>query len=206
MEQSEELENLFSSVGSMIEALGIQTIPNVQSDIHRQTNDFVRLIFPHTPQEEFTSNMGYLGNLINGAFIHANNKLKSKIVTADEYIMYKFIDDENICPKIKSIIRDQGKFLIKYKIPVQIDKLTEDKKVLSIKLIKKLHKIGIFHGNINKDNIVYDDNQSLKIENFNNALWIDEINDQFLTNNLYGVPCSTIDELLELELKIVDEI
>ena len=132
--------------------------------------------------------------------------LETKLVDEREFLFYKLANDEDICPKLKSWERQEGKFLIKYKIHTPINIFTNNKKELVINLVIKLHKMGIFHGNINKDNIVYNEYEGVKLTNFSEALWIDEIDEKFLLNNSYGKPCSNIEELLGLELNKINEI
>lgn len=137
------------------------------------------------------------------------NRLKiaveSKLLSEREFFFYKLIGDEDICPKLRSWNRDNGQFLIKHKKHDIVEVLTNDKKESVLELINKLHKMGIYHGNITKNNIVYNEYEGVKLAGFSDSLWIDQIDDQFLSNNLYGIPCTTIDELLNLELKMVEE-
>jgi len=139
-------------------------------------------------------------------FNRLNIPLEIKLISEREFLFYKLAEEKNICPSLKSWKRQNNQFLIKYKKYSQIEILTEDKKELVIKLITQLHKMGIILYNLTKDNIVYNEYEGVKLIGFSEAMWIDTIDDeQFLLNNLYG-PCSTIKELLELELKIVDDI
>lgn len=139
-------------------------------------------------------------------FNRANIPLETKLMNEREFIFYKFADSGNICPSLKSFERKDRQFLIKYKTHVPIEILTEDKKELVICLIVKLHKMGIFHGNTNKENFVYNEYEGIKLTDFSEALWIDEIDEQILLNNSYGKSCTSIEELLELELNKINEI
>lgn len=145
-------------------------------------------------------------NFMTRIFNRANIPLETKLMNEREFIFYKFADTVNICPALKLFERKDGQFLIKYKTHVPIDILSEDKEKLIIDLIIKLHKLGIIHNNITKENIVYNEYEGVKLTNFSEALWIDEIDEQFLLNNSYGKSCSSIEELLELEINQIIQI
>jgi len=145
-------------------------------------------------------------NFITRIFNRANIPLQTKLINEKESLFYKFADSKNICPALKSFERKDGQFLIKHKTHNPIDNLTENKKESVIGLVTQLHKMGIFHGNINKDNIVCDEYEDIKLVDFSESLWIDSIDEQYLLNNSYGKACLNIEELLNLELNKINEI
>jgi hypothetical protein len=139
-------------------------------------------------------------------FNRINIPIETKLVNEKEFLFYKLTDERNICPKLKSFERQNGEFLIKYKTHNPITILDESKKDSVINLIKQLHNVGIFYGNICKDNIVYNEYEGVKLTDFSKSLWIDQIDKRFLLNNPYCTSCSNIEELLELELNKINEI
>jgi tRNA A-37 threonylcarbamoyl transferase component Bud32 len=145
-------------------------------------------------------------NLMNNIFNRVTIPLETKLVDEKEFLFYKLVDDKDLCPKLKSWERQDGKFLIKYKTHNEISSFTESNKEIVIGLVSKLHKLGIIHNDITKENIVCNEYEGIKLTGFSESMWIDSIDEQFLLNNLYGVPCSSIEELLNLELNKVNDI
>jgi hypothetical protein len=145
-------------------------------------------------------------NFMTKIFNRISVPTETKLVNEREFLFYKLANEIDICPKLTSWERNQGEFLIKYKKHDPINILTKANKGLVLNLIKQLNNIGIFHGNIHKDNVVYNEYEGVKLTEFSGAQWIDQIDDQFLLNNPYGTPCLNILELLNLELRIIDDI
>ena len=155
---------------------------------------------------EVTEMTNLCHNWMNGIFNRLAIPLETKLVDEKEFLFYKIVDDKDLCPKLKSWERQDGKFLIKYKTHNPIVELIDSTKEIVIGLVSKLHKLGIIHNNITKENTVCNEYEEIKLTGFSEAMWIDSIGEQFLLNNLYGVPCSGIEELLNLELTKVNDI
>lgn len=203
------MEQIEDSLVDMIQKFnigdGLNTPDAKQEVLQSMTNQLQQFNGDKSPAE-ITEIQNQCENFMTRIFNRANIPLEMKLINEREFLFYKFADSEDICPKLKSFERKDGQFLIKYKTHDSIDILTEDKKVLVLNLIKKLHKMGIFYNNLTKENIVYNEYEGIKLANFCDSLWFDEIDEQFLLYNSYGKSCSNIEELLELELNKINEI
>jgi hypothetical protein len=69
-----------------------------------------------------------------------------------------------------------------------------------------MHDLGIYHGNINKENIVIHQYEGIKITGFSKSCWIDQIDNELLLNNSYGIKCSNVQELLQYEIEEIETI
>lgn len=198
------------SIVKMMETLGvgenagvgiIQNVNNIMQQINRGKSP------AEIAESDEITNKAMIG--IANIFNRMNIPLETKLVTDNEFIFYKFADDKDLCPKLREWERKEGKFLIKYKKHESIDLSTKDKKIekdLIVVLVNKLHDANIFHCNLTKDNIVYNEYEGIKLTGFTNSLWIDQISEDYLLNNSYGKPCSNIKELLELEINMINKI
>lgn len=193
-------------IEDLIVNINIQNRPNAMNHVMQGMIDTIQRANPGKSPAEITEMTNQYQNFMTNILNRVNIPLETKLIDEREFLFYKLVNEKNICPKLRSWKRKEGKFLIEYKKHDVIDNLTEEKKGLAIHLINQLHHVGIFHGNLTKDNIVYNQYEGIKLTGFSEAMWIDTMDDeQFLLNNQYG-PCSTIEELLQLELKMIDKI
>jgi hypothetical protein len=142
-------------------------------------------------------------NMMNGMLVRTNIPLEEILVSAEEFIYYKLASEQKICVDISLWKRQDKQFLIKYKTPKPIE-FNDENKIIVIDLVKKLHTIGIIHLNLNKNTIVRDIYNNIRLIDFSCALWINDVD--FLDNNPYYNNCKSVDELLALELQTIDEI
>jgi hypothetical protein len=198
----EEYTNMFTGLFEQFDLTGI----NMQ-DVVQNMNDQFPGMFPGRSPAEIQALMGPGLNLMNNIIARAAIPITIKEVSQHEFLFYMLADTKDICPKIKKWKRENGNFYIEYKDFALIDVNMKNKKHAVTNLIEKLHSMGIFHANINKNAIVYDESTGVRLIDFSQAGWIDGLDDeQFLLNNPYGKPCNTLQELLDLELSMVDEI
>lgn len=199
----EQLEDLFVET---ITNANIQNNPDAMNHMMQGMNDSMQQFHHGKSPVEIAEMTNTAHNFMTKILNRANVPVETKLISEREFLFYKLADDKDFCPKLRSWKRQDGQFLITYKKHDPIDILTEDKKELVIKLINQLHGMGIILNNLTKNSIVYNEYEGIKLTGFSEASWVDTINDeQFLLNNSYG-PCSTIEELLALELKIIDDI
>jgi len=199
----EPIENVMVK---MLETIPIANHQDAREHVLRSINGSLLHNLSDKSPAEITEIMNRCENMMDNILNRVAIPLETKLVDERDFLFYKLVDDKNICPKLKSWERQDGKFLIEYKTHNEILSLTESNKYIVINLVAKLHKLGIIHNNITKENIVCNEFEGIKLIDFSEALWIDSIDEQFLLNNLYGVPCSSIDDLLNLELSKVNEI
>jgi len=78
-----------------------------------------------------------------------------------------------------------------------------DYKEDAVALIRKLHSLGIFHGNISEENFVINPNtKEIRLKNFRLSYWIDEITETQCKSTYTDCTSETsVAELLELEVK-----
>lgn len=67
-------------------------------------------------------------------------------------------------------------------------------------LLKRLHALGIYHGDIHPDNIVVIDGTSPKLIDFGASLYLSEITDRELLTNRYDTTIDNIQDLLAAEI------
>ena len=203
-----KLEDIVDIFSESIKKLPIENEHNLNEFWTSKRDDLLQTAKIIEEKNKFVSISAQ--TLINDVFDRVLAETESKILNDNEFLFYKLMDEEKICPKMSSWSRTNGHFVITRNIYAPIDIfLCGTKEImlpLSIELIKKLHKIGIVHCGISQNTIVHNKYFGLKLDNFENARWIDGLDNQFLLNNPYGEPCSNIEEFLNLELKIVTNI
>lgn len=145
--------------------------------------------------------------------------MNCKQVKYEELEYYRIASFNNISPKIISIIPyDKGYNLYtkKYKTFFDIynNKLYDfySYKDQTLNLVKKLHTLGIFHGDFHEDNIVFDtDSHKAYLIDYGLSKYIKDINNEiYLCDNIYisdkHEKFNNIDELLKAELYEVEYI
>jgi len=199
----EPIENIMVK---MFETIPIANHQDAREHVLRSINGSLLHTLSDKSPAEITEMMNRCENMMDNILNRVAIPLETKLVDGREFLFYKLVDDKDLCPKLKSWERQNGQFLIKYKTYDPVDILTEYNKDIVIGLVAELHKLGIIHNNITKENIVCNEFEGIKLTGFSDAMWIDSIDEQFLLNNLYGKSCLSIDELLNLELSKVNEI
>jgi len=115
--------------------------------------------------------------------IKIRNELFTKEgVSEKELLITSIASDENIGAKLVDWSKDLGKYKNKYTIHLEKYPYTLDYepnldiyKYDAIMLINKLHKLGIYHGDIKKDNFVVDPNtKEIKLIDYGESCWISE--------------------------------
>lgn len=128
----------------------------------------------------------------------------SKLVTEKEFLFTMIASNEGISPKLISWKRVNGKYIIeseKYPRMLLDEPVWNLYKEDAVKLLNKLHSLGIFHSDITEENFVVNPTtKEIKLIDFGCSCWIDSITiDQ--VENTYNGSAITICELLALEIK-----
>lgn len=200
------MEGMEDTFVKMMENLNIEDYENARHGMLEGMTTQIENFHGNKSPAEITELKNQYENFITNIFNRMTIPLETKIIDEREFLFYKLADDKDICPKLKEFERKDGKFIIKHKNYTPIEMLTEVKEKLVIDLVIKLHKMGIFYNNLRKENIVYNEYEGVRLINFSEAIWIDQIDEQFLLNNSYGKSCSNIEELLKEELDTINEI
>jgi tRNA A-37 threonylcarbamoyl transferase component Bud32 len=73
-----------------------------------------------------------------------------------------------------------------------------------VKLVRKLHSLGIFHADITEENFVVNPiTGEMKMIDFGLSCWIDDITEKQMKNTYYE-PASSVNHLLELEIREIE--
>lgn len=127
-----------------------------------------------------------------------------KEVYEKEFIFTVLASNEGIFPKIISWKRDRGTYIIKserYPATLMEQPIYSIYKEDGIKLITKLHSIGIFHSDITTKNFVVNpETKEIRLIDFGCSCWIEDITNQKLKNT-YDEEAESIDDLLNIEIK-----
>lgn len=133
----------------------------------------------------------------------------SKNIQTNEYNFYKILRGSRITPDIISISRDI--------LNIEMYDCTLEELILATEpnehqsnfiyknineMIKKMHKIGIFHSDLHSSNIVCkSDFSDFRIIDFEDATFINIIDNEFIEdyNGMHGSECKNLKELLEYE-------
>jgi serine/threonine protein kinase len=130
----------------------------------------------------------------------------TKIVNEKEFMFTLIASNEDISPKLISWTRNNSNFTIqieKYPITLKdaIDRSIYKDEI--IRLIQKLHSLGIFHADIHLDNIVVDPILGkVKLIDFGISCWIDNIPEIVFFKG-YRETALSINHLLDLEVNEV---
>lgn len=200
------MEGIEDTFVKTIENLNIENYEDTRREMLQAMTNQIENCHGNKSPAEITELKTQCENFIANIFNRITIPLETKIIDEREFLFYKLADDKDICPKLKEFERKDGKFIIKHKNYTPIEILTEDKEKLVIDLVFKLHKMGILYNNVRKENIVYNEYGGIRLINFSEAIWIDQIDEQFLLNNSYGKSYSNIQELCTEELYKINEI
>jgi len=201
------MKSTIDIISKAFEDAGLDDDQNNQINQMMQTmNNMMSQMYSDKTPAEINELTKSANELFGNIFGRLNFPLETKIVSQKEFLVYKLVNDDKICPELRSWKWENDVFSIKYKECKPLHILTEKNKEFVVNLIMKIHNMGIFYGGVHKDNIVYNEYEGIKLIDFSNSCSINGIDEQFLLNNPYGTPCHSIEELLNLELKAVEDI
>jgi serine/threonine protein kinase len=139
----------------------------------------------------------------------------SKVINEHEFMLLKMASEAKIAPKIKKITELPGNRyrIILAKYPMTLEEFRdqggdiEEFEDRINKLIKDLHFLGIFHGDLHANNIVIDpDNGLIKIIDFGKSILFREFKDnpeKYLKEYTDFLepdePFDSLDDMLEFE-------
>lgn len=127
-----------------------------------------------------------------------------KEVTEKEFLFTVLASNYEIAPKLISWKRDRGTYIIKserYPETLMDQPIYSIYKEDGVKLIRKLHSLGIFHSDVTEENFVVNpETKEIKLIDFGCSCWIEDITKQKL-KNAYEDEAETVDDLLEIEVK-----
>jgi len=204
----ENFENGFLKMLKMLESFDVdwETIPNFRENITQNINNSMEQFTIGKSAAEITEIKNQTHIIIDNICNRINIPFEEKLLSEKEFYIYKLLEEKNISPKLKSYERVNGQFFIRYKKYESIDMVSKDIKESMLDLVNKMHDMKIYHGNINKNNIMFNQYEGIRLIDFSNSCWIDEINKDLLINNSYEKICTTNDELLQLEIEMVNNI
>lgn len=183
-----------------------EDLTSLRQNIDDITQNINHQIYQGRTAEEITATNRSMNDFMTIVTNRLSVKTETKLVSQNGFLIYKLANDKNICPSLKSWKWQDEQFLITHKVHDPINVLMTDKKESVRQLIQELHKMGLIHGNINKNNIVYNEHEGFKLDDFSQSQFVGSIDEQYLLNNFYGKSFNNVEELLNFELKLVDEI
>lgn len=129
----------------------------------------------------------------------------TKLVDEKELIFTIMTSNANISPRVLCWKRLPDKYIIEMeKYPMVIGNVCDRSlyKAQGIQLIRDLHSLGIFHGDLSEDNIVVNFNTGdIKLIDFGLSSFIKDMPGKPVnTLSTYTRPPAKLDELLELEV------
>jgi tRNA A-37 threonylcarbamoyl transferase component Bud32 len=134
-------------------------------------------------------------------------QLYTKLVNEKEILFTLIASNEGISPKLISWKRDNGKYIIKseqYLGMLMDEPVRTFYKEDGVKLVRKLHSLGIFHADITEENFVVNPiTGEMKMIDFGLSCWIDDITEKQMKNTYYE-PASSVNHLLELEIREIE--
>lgn len=133
-----------------------------------------------------------------------------KEISMNEYNFYKLLRGSGITPDILEIepgrlkipIYDSTLGDILMNIPLtesQISELYERVR----DLIRKLHQMGVIHGDLHNDNILCStDLTDIRLIDFEKSTFVDLVDDEYLEyyDSIFGTKAMSVDDILEHEL------
>jgi hypothetical protein len=106
----EQFEDVFLR---MFEDIGAENDPNLRENMIRVLSGSLQPLTVGKSAAEITEINNQTHNFIDNICNRINIPLELKVMDEKEFLFYKLMDDNNICPKLKSWNRDNGQFLIK---------------------------------------------------------------------------------------------